>query len=246
MINQFTSIILLSFLALSCKSQNEIVTPKAEFKLVNSFSLQLYEPSGLAFDETENALWLVCGRDQRVYKIDLMGNIIQKLNYVGDDLEGIAYDLRDKTLWVVEERTREVVHLNANGNELLRMPIAIDGAVNNGLEGICFDDQWNMFVLNEKKPGVLLELNQDFSIHKKHDLEFALDYSDVNYNDMVKNFYILSDESKAIFVWNSKDGIKAKFDLPWTKGEGIAVNKTADRIFIANDSLATLFEFQYK
>ena len=64
-------------------------------------------------------------------------------------------------------------------------------------------------------------------------------------SQIVKGFF-LSDESRAVFIWNSDDGLSAKFDLPWTKAEGIAVNKAGNVIFISNDSLNTISEYQFK
>ncbi len=71
--------------------------------LIDSFDLDILEPSDLCYDSTTNSLWTVSDNTNLVYNIDFEGNIFQTLTYNGEDLEGITYDSAGNTLWIVEE-----------------------------------------------------------------------------------------------------------------------------------------------
>lgn len=190
--------------------------------------------------------WIVGGSTERIYKTDLQGNILDRLNYKGNDIEGIFFDRTDSSLWIVEEESRELVHLDLSGNEINRYKTNITGTINNGLEGLALDSQHNFYVLNEKEPSALHALNKNYNSTTQFGLPFAGDLSDMDYNSQTQNFFITSDESKAIYIWNAKDGLVAQYSLPFTKTEGITINPAKSKIFTVNDSLNTLYEYELK
>ena len=230
----------------ACKSNIETDSHVPYLELISTYPLQIQQPSGITYNRDHSSFWIVGGSKERIYKTDLTGNILETLPFKGSDLEGIFYDNNSNSLWLVEEELREVVQLDLAGSELARYKTGITGSYNNGLEGITFDESNNVFVLNEKNPKAIFALNKNFKVIKKFDLDFASDLSDVYYNTITKNFFILSDESKAVYVWNPKDGLKAMFTLPFTKAEGITANPRANKIVIVNDSLDTMYEYELK
>ena len=240
------AVVFIVLLFYTCSSNTETENSDPHLELIASYPLQIDQPSGITFNGDFTFFWIVDGSKEKVYKTDLKGNILETLPYKGNDLEGICYDKNSNSLWLAEEELREVVQLDLNGNELARYKTGLTGSYNNGLEGIAIDESNNFFVLNEKNPKAIFALNKDFSVTKKIDLDFAEDLSDMYYNPESKNFFVLSDESKALYVWSLNDGPKTKFSLPFTKFEGITANPSANKIVLVNDSLDTMYEYELK
>lgn len=239
------AVLLFSVLSFKCKSTKQIESADPSLELIASYELKIKEPSGITFNGDYTACWIVDGDDQVVYKTDLEGNILEKLNYKGEDLEGIFFDRRDQTLWVAEEDLRQLVQLDMAGNELKRMDTDILGTRNKGLEGIARDTS-TFYVVNEKKPVSVYALDKDFKSARQYEINFARDLSDIVFEPQTNTFYIISDESKAVFIWTPADGRMKKYALPFEKGEGIAVNTSTKTFLIVNDELNTLYEFRYK
>ena len=243
---KITVVVFAVMLFYTCKSNTETENSNPHLELIASYPLQIEQPSGITFNEDFTSFWIVGGSKERVYKTDLKGNILEILPFKGSDLEGIYYDKNSNSLWLAEEELREVVKLDIDGYELARYKTDITGSYNNGLEGITFDESNNVFVLNEKNPKAIFALDSNFKVIKKFDFDFAGDLSDLYYNPESQNFFVLSDESKALYVWSLKDGPKTKFSLPFTKFEGITANPSVNKIVIVNDSLDAMYEYELK
>ncbi|MCK9211762.1 MAG: SdiA-regulated domain-containing protein [Ignavibacteriaceae bacterium] len=218
----------------------------SQLHLIGTYKLSFGEPSGIAYNEAENVFWIVSGGDQKIYKTDSTGTILKTLNYTGEDLEGIALDTSTKSLWIVEERKRELVQIDLDGNVLRSEYIPLSGPLNSGLEGVAQDEQGTIFLLNEKEPGRFIELNSDLTIKTQREIYFAKDFSDMVYSPKESSFFILSDESSALYKWSKDKGVLQKFDLPLYKFEGIAVNAAADKFFLVNDETNELWIYSLK
>jgi len=227
---------------LACGSPKPAET--GELRLVATYSLAITEPSGLAIDESCTTLWTVTNNPDRVYQLDMKGAVVRTLDYVGEDLEGIAYDRSDRTLWIVEENRREVVHLDLGGKVLSRHPLGLVGERNSGLEGLCFDRQGRMFALNEKRPGLFIELNADVSIASQQVLDFAKDFSDLWFDRESGSFWILSDQSQKLYQWTKNKGVIAEYPLPFRKAEGLVCDDRANLLYIVSDSENKLYVYR--
>ncbi len=157
-----------------------------ELALVATHALSVSEPSDLAINESGTTLWTVSDKPGHVYQLALDRKVVRTLKFVGEDLEGIALDRSDHTLWVAEENRREISHLDLDGNELSRHRLELTDEKNSGLEGICLDAKGRMFAVNEKRPGLFLELNGNLSI--------AVD-------DVAKGIYIVSDSENKLYAF---------------------------------------------
>lgn len=237
---RWTAIAVVIGLITSCSKTAE-PPPTPSLQLLASYSLSVAEPSGLAINDSGTVLWTVTNDPHKVYELDLTGNVVRTLAYTGHDLEGITYDPADGTLWVAEENRREVVHLDRAGNVLSRHRLGLVGELNSGLEGICIDDQGRMFVLNEKLPGMFIPLNADHTIARQDTLGFARDYSDITFNRRTQSFWILSDLSQRLFLYNSTSGVHGEYFLPFPKGEGVAYDPVANRVYVVSDSERKLY-----
>lgn len=227
---------------LACGNSKSAET--AELRLVATHALSITEPSGLAIDESCTTLWTVTNNPDKVYQLDLQGAVVRTLKYTGEDLEGIAYDASDRTLWIVEENRREVVHLDLDGNVLSRHPLGLTGERNSGLEGLCFDDKGRIYVLNEKQPGLFIELNAELAIASRQEWTFAKDFSDLWFDRESGSFYVLSDKSQKLIRWSKQKGVLAEYALPYPKAEGIVCNDATGEIYIVSDSENKLFVYQ--
>jgi uncharacterized protein YjiK len=239
-------IIVFSALICGCKSTIEKNETDPRLKLISTYQLQIKQPSGITSNEDYTNYWIVDGDSQRIYKTDLAGNILERLAYKGYDLEGICYDKKSKTLWIIEERSRELIKLDIGGNELGRFQTNIVGSKNKGLEGIAIDDEQNIFVANEKSPKAIYFLGKNYNYSEKYDFPIAADISDLYYNPSNKCFFVLSDKSRSIYIWNTKEDVVDNLKLPFTKMEGITVNPLKNRIILVNDSLNTMYEYEFK
>jgi len=212
--------------------------------LIASYDLSVSEPSDLALDGSGTSLWTVTDRPGRVHQLSLDGALIRTLKFVGEDLEAIAYDPSDHTLWVAEENLRTVIHLDLQGNVLSRHPLALTGKKNSGIEGLCLDAKGHMFALNEKDPGLFLELDSKRDIAVRRKLAFAGDYSAISYDPKHDGFWIVSDQSQKLFQCDRKAAVRREFGLPFPKPEGIAVNEAAKRAYMVSDSEHKLYVFR--
>jgi uncharacterized protein YjiK len=213
-------------------------------KLITEYAVDISEPSGLTIDPAGKRLWAV-GGNERVYELDLQGRVLKVLDYRGRDPEGISYDPSDSTLWLVEERRREIVHLDLDGTLLMSGSLDLEGAANNGLEGICRDDEGVLYVLNEKSPGLFIQLKDDLSIQSSEAIEFADDYSGLFCAGQLGVFWILSDQDETLFRWDEVSGILNRYELPFSSAEGIAIDEAAGRVYIVSDWASKLFVFEF-
>jgi uncharacterized protein YjiK len=212
--------------------------------LLSNHSLSIGEPSGLALDASRSSLWTVGNDPQRIYRLSLDGQIQNILDYEGDDIEGIAADPLDGTLWIVEEDRREVVHLNSSGRVLERHQLDLTGEQNSGLEGICLDPDGATYVLNEKNPGLFISLNADLSMKSQRQLDFAKDFSGLSCDSNRSAFWVLSDQSRTLFLWSPEEGVLGGYALPFTKAEGVAVDPVDDLVYIASESESMLYVYR--
>jgi len=225
-------------------------TTEAKYKdenpeLVAAISLNIPEPSGLTFQADENVLWTLSDNTGKIYKLETDGTLLQTFDVGGEDLEGIVFDETDGTLWVVEEGNRKLIHLSPNGDFLEEYQIPLAGPSNNGLEGICFDAAHRIHLLNEKNPGLMIDLDADLNITNQINLNFAADYSGICFDKESGNFWIVSDESRKIFVWNEEtESVEKEFELSFPKAEGVAFDEKNNILYLVSDSENKLYVFR--
>jgi uncharacterized protein YjiK len=243
------SLLLLGMIDISCNKANysKAGIPQKELQLILEMNLPFTEPSGLAFSEVLQKMWVVSGGNQHVYMLDMNGRVEKKLKYKGVDLEGIAFDATDSTLWVIDESTKQLSHLDLDGHVLIQKQILYSTKkINKGPEGITIGPKHLIYIVNERDPSLLIRLDHDFKIEYSYQLNFASDYSDITYDSSSNSFFILSDESKAFFLWNEQQGVICKYLLPNTKNEGIAFDQKRGVFYIVNDATAQLYIYKIK
>jgi len=214
-----------------------------QIKFLKKYNLSLPEPSGLALTFNEDGFWTVSDNNSRVYKLNTQGKIVKKFKVTGEDIEGITV-IDEQTLAVVLERSREAVILDTAGNELRRKKIDLEGEKNMGLEGITFNPRnKNFYVLSEKKPGLLIQLDFELNELSRDTLNFAKDYSGIYYDSENDILWIVSDESKLIAKTDLKGNLIEKFDIDIIQAEGICIDKARKNIYLVSDKKEELYVY---
>ena len=247
MIKQLIILFSLTFIALglgSCdKSEPTKETPILE--LVHSYAIDVEEPSGLDLSDNNTKLWTVGDSRSKMYQLDLTGNILKEISVPGSNLEGITYDFNDNTLWVVLESAGEILQLDTLGNELQRLSIAgvRDGG---GLEGITINqNDDHIFLLKEKNPSVLLELDTAFEVVQYKRISTAQDYSGMDYDSIRDELWMVSDQNKEVLRYDLAGKILESYPIQVKKAEGITINREQNILYIVSDSADSLYIYQF-
>ena len=239
-------IILLAFLFFgSCKKDSQ--TPMGELELVNSYTVDVPELSGLSFGPDGNTLLTVSDKTNRIYELDMEGVVLRTLEFEGVDLEGVTYNPDENLIAVVDESLRSVTLVDYNsGHDLETYPIDIlYGSLTNGLEGISYNiSNKDYYIVNEKDYGMLVVWNPLSGLISQSLLQFAADYSGI-YTDVESSvLWIVSDESKRVYKCNLNAEVTMTYNLDALKYEGIVIDN--DLIYLVNDATSKLNVYRVK
>jgi len=231
-----------AFSFLTCKEVKNESSPEL-LTFYISEPIPVPEPSGLDLSFDEKAFWIVSDQDSKVYLIDSWGREINSFKVEGEDLEGITV-ISDSTIAIVLERTREVVILDTAGNELKRASLNLDGELNSGLEGIAYNpEKKNFYVLNEKKPRLLLTLDENLVELKRDTLSFAKDFSGLFFDSNDNTLWLLSDENQEIYKTDLSGKVIREYRIKVKQPEGITLNKGRTKLYIVSDITGNLYVF---
>ncbi|MEE9584896.1 MAG: SdiA-regulated domain-containing protein, partial [Candidatus Brocadiales bacterium] len=174
----------------------------AEYRLVRSYPVAVEEPSGLSYDPQTDTLWTVRDGGGGVYQLDKRGNLLKAIDIPSNDLEGIAYKPHSDTFLLAEERNRVIQEIDRKGKILQTIKVPIEYSwlhLNHGLEGVgCDPKSGHIFVVNEKSPRAVMELDANGVVLRSFDVQQAEDLSGICYDNASGNLLILSHESKKV------------------------------------------------
>ncbi|MBI9040045.1 SdiA-regulated domain-containing protein [Lutibacter sp.] len=213
----------------------------AELKIVNSYKLNIKEPSGITY--FNNYLFIVSDFNGVVYKVDLKGKIVDEIKIKTKDLEGITVN-DNGDFFVVSESKRALFQINSNGEIIKKNKVKGNQKHNNsGLEGLCFSlDNDSFYAVNEKSPKQLLNISKKGKILSEINIDFAKDLSGICEDTAKENLWLLSDESQKIFKTTKKGELLKSYKIPVKKAEGIVV--VQKQIYIVSDSQNKLYVFK--
>jgi len=235
---------LFGVLLFSCNGKVKSDDKSYRFELIRTVKLKVPEPSGLDITYNRDGFWTVSDENRTVYRLDPDGNILRSFKVKGIDFEGITV-VDKNVIAVVLERTREVVLLDTLGKELLRKKLNLSGDLNSGPEGITYDrKQKRFYIVNEKSPGLLVELDKDLNELNRRELNLARDYSGIFYEVNRDVLWILSDESKKILITYKSGDLIEQYSIVIEQAEGIALDYDNDRLFIVSDKKEELYEYR--
>lgn len=242
---RYSILLLLAFLTLACYSAEENKVDEPDIELISTFNLDVPEPSGLALDY-DGTLWCVSDNNGFVYHLDSNGIVLDKFNLALKDLEGISV-IDEFRLAVVSESKNLLAFINRSGEILAEEKIKYKNKSNSGFEGITYSTlEGLIFILNEKKPGAILSVNENFLIKEEVELGFLKDYSGIFYSDEKKQFWIVSHESKTLLLLNREYEKLREFKFNTPQMEGVAVDFKNSRLYIVSDPEEKLFVYKIK
>ncbi|MFK5878583.1 MAG: SdiA-regulated domain-containing protein [Flavobacteriaceae bacterium] len=236
-----TLIILLGIIITSCSDTNDTPSNNA-LELIASYDVNVLEPSGLAVNSNGTVLYTVSDNTAKVYKLSLTGNVLQTFSYEGEDLEGVSSYTNNKLL-LAEERSKEIVEFNMITNTVIKHRINYqNNSENSGIEGVAFNqNDQTIFILNEKDPGKLIRLRNDFSVIAEYNLSFAADYSGIFYDVDSNLLWIVSDQNSTLNKCTLMGELIEKYSFNITQAEGVVI--TNNKIYIISDALERLYVF---
>lgn len=218
-------------------------TSQNALKPIKVFKLAISEPSGITF--LNNYLYIVSDSNGKVYKTNLKGEIINKIQISTTDNEGVTFN-SEGNLVIVNEPKRKVLVVNTSGKELNNFKVGgKQKHKNSGLEGICFVPlEKSYFVVNEKSPRQLLKISLEGAVIDTVKIDFAEDLSGICFDEALNSLWIVSDKSKLLINVSLKGELIKKYKIPVNKAEGVVlVNR---QIFIVSDQESKLYIFELK
>lgn len=233
---------MLSNILSGCK-EKEKIDPEIKLGLISEYKLDVSEPSGLCWFRNSNEFLTVSDQTNKIYVISDRGTILRNFNFTGQDLEGVAYDSIMNEIFIVEETNRQIFRLDTNGTELSRFPIDIYYEDDkHGPEGISFDPETrHLFIVIEKNPGKLLEMDLNGEIINSYHLSFADDYSAIFFDAKENKLWVLSDESKTLTSCDLSGKAINKYSTGITKGEGLVVDSQNKMAYIVSDQESKMY-----
>lgn len=227
----------------SCSNSNNIAPVQNELELLNTFSILVSEPSGLAINTDNSALYTVSDNSNKIYKLSMSGAILKTFSFVGNDLEGVS-QFTDGKLLIAEERNKSIIEFEISSENFITHNIEYNNKeANSGIEGVTYNSNTSsIYILNEKDPGILMKLNSNFTIESTNELTFANDYSGIFYDKELNVLWIVSDKSKTLNKCKLNGELLKEYAIPVTKAEGVVVAN--NKIYIVSDSTEKLYTFK--
>lgn len=244
--NNLTLVIALLLFFIGCKrgepqasgvpSSDTSLTPTA------TFNLSVSEPSGLAYCPKTNSLYMISDAHPEIYEMSLTGDIIRTISISSYDMEGVVLSKNYDTIFVVEEGIYQVVKYLQDGTRAGSFKFVTGPDIKHAIEGIAIDNEYNIYLINEKSPCRIVKLNCNGEEIWRKEITYTTDISEIYYDKKTDCLWILSDESKALMKF-TKDGVLLnKWDIPINQAEGLAM--TDENMYIVSDPEAKLYVFK--
>lgn len=246
---KYFNVVIIIILSLAGCRRNEPDTnapvnpPSAKgFQLLQVFNLgsPIVEPSGLVYNSKKNCLLVVSDERTDIFEIDFEGRVTGTIPTDGDDLEGITLSPGCDTIYVTEETRQLVTAYRYNGQKLFSFPVNVAANPAHALEGITIDSNGDLFVLNERDPGMIVQFRNNTETGRRL-IENLLDISDIFYDKTDDSFWIVSDESASLIKTTKAGALTGQWNLSFDKGEGVAI--VNDRIYIVRDSDSKMYVY---
>lgn len=239
----FLNIILILALIPGCKSSgtNRKQAASQPLEKVAEFSTRVPEPSGLVYFKKNNTLLTVSDQNSKVYEISLEGETLNSFQLSSIDMEGIALTRNEDTLIIASEHSQSIDTYLFNGDKLSSFTIPVATEAKHSLEGVSIDKGNSLYVINEKKPCMLLKYSNGEEIFCKK-ITLAEDLSDIFYDEESKCLWVLSDESAKVMKLSLDGELISEYSIPFENGEGITIYN--GNIYIINDANGKLYVFR--
>ena len=242
---------LASFSVISCKEKAKPAAAPApmitsdNLKLIAQYPIPVKEPSGLSLSEDRKSLWTVSDQNGHVFQLDLQGNVLHDFDSGLKDLEGVT-TVGHSELAMVSEREREVVITDHQGKILRRGKLDILGEANQGPESVTFNETDSIFyALKERSPGLLVTLDPSMREIARTELNFAQDYASMSFEPTRGHLWVMSEQSKAVYVLDRHFKIQTVLSIDILQPEGMTVDYEAKKMWVVCDRSSVLYVFTF-
>ena len=229
-----------------CSASTCVNTHSKNLKKVNQYDLTMPEPSGLALDPSGNFLWIVSDRKGQIYKTDLVGHVVDKIDIKASDFEGVAIDKGGTKLYALDETKNRIDVYDLKGKKTQEIKLSEKVSNKSGPEGIDID--WangNIIVVNEKNPRTMYILDQEGNEKQKQEITPLSDLSAVCIDPETKEIWLLSDQDQKLIRAKSDYSVTDEYLIDIDQMEGLAIDYLKKRIYIVSDAEEELHIFDY-
>jgi uncharacterized protein YjiK len=217
--------------------------------LEKNIKINVKEPSALSFNINKTGFLTVGDSDSTIHELDFNGKTVKTIKTKASDLEGIVAHPDLNGYCFAEERIKKISCFDQNGTLIKSKSIPFATAFNLGFEGITYNSRnKHFYVVNEKKPTAVIELDSELNLIKSTTITNAIDLSDIFYDEKDDQFYILSHESKKIIVTDVNFNQIKSYGIPTiVQAEGLVVDKENNKIYVVSDddSIMTTFSINH-
>lgn len=248
---KISTIVIVLMFFYSCNKKGTTVPvieiPMGTLEMIDSYEVDVPEPSGLSFGPDNNTLLTVSDHTNQVYELDMQGNVIRILEYIGKDLEGVTYNPDKNLVVVAEEADREITFIDYDsGNKLETYKINISvGSDNSGLEGVSYNLNNKLYyIVNETNPDLMIIWDPVSGIISEKKLDFAADYSGIFTDSDHSLLWYVSDQSQSLYKCDYNSNVLLIFSLDELKYEGVVVDN--DLVYLINDATTRMNVYKIK
>ena len=217
---------------------------QTSLQAVAVYSIDVVEPSGLAFFLADSTLYTVSDQpDGMIYKLSLTGAVLQTLPVHGNDMEGVTFTPSYDTICFIEEGLRNIVWSTLNGKRIDTLHIDVPEAGKNGLEGITINTRTrDIFAAHQETPALLVQISPARKEIKRTEILFAPTLSDICYDKTEDVLWLLSAKAAVLYKVTLNGVLIKSWSIPVTKAEGITlgVNNT---MYMVCDAESKLYVF---
>lgn len=220
-----------------------IADEKTVLKPEKVLKMTIPEPSGLSMDKNGGNLWCVSDFTEYLYKISFDGKVKEYFKYAFVDAEAVTDD--GESIWVAEERANRLNRIK-NGKIVETVDIEkVSKKKKQGIEGIAVDlKKKEFYVANSKKPALISVYNMDnWTLKRKFETEFS-DISDLYFDEISENLWVLSHEDSAVFIMDNNMKVTETLKFNILQAEGIAVDHKNGFFYVCSDKDSLFYVFK--
>ncbi len=243
------ALLLICILSISCEETNPVNNDEDEenLQLKNKFNIGINCPASLCLSVDDNFL-TIGNQSGRLYKLTPLGEVLSSKDLGCHDAEGLTQIRSDSTLWVVEEQLKQVFKYNYKGNVLdtFDIPVELDDP-EYGPEGITYNPFTKRFyIVNERNPCLLLELNKNMELINQCELDFTFDCTDVFFDTESRSLWMLSEESNKLFKCSTSGKLDKTYKYDGNEMDGIVVLHDEYIVYMVSATRKIMYEYSYE
>jgi uncharacterized protein YjiK len=203
--------------------------------------LRIDEPSDICISSEDPNHFFIVGNRGTLAEVDENGKVLRHTKQDGSDYEAVC--VKDNMIYAIDESLRRVDLIDPKDFTVKKdYFLSFAGARNKAFEGITYNPNTKHFIAIIEKPGVIMELNEDFQLlSMKHSKKFR-ELSSITFHD---NFlWLLSDEDHTVMKVNPTDySVIDEWMIPVINPEGIVFDKEGNLVIVSDDE-GTLYKFK--